>query len=90
MIYLIIGFIAMIVLEYFLSKLKSPVWGLLLPCGLFITTLLMLVTAVPDPTVNIVQRIAQIGYAMLYYNLPTIVLIVIYLCIRGKNKDVSK
>lgn len=79
MIYIILGFTAMVLLQIWLSKKDNRIVGLIQPISLFVTVLIYVLTATPDTTVNSVQKLAQMGYAVLYFNIPTIVLFIIYL-----------
>lgn len=82
---LLLAFAAAIVIEYFLSRRKSPILGLILPGAIFIATVIAVLVAKPDETVNLFQRIVQMVYALFYFNIPTMVLIIIYFRIRKKS-----
>ena len=84
---IILAFIVAIVLEYYLAKKKNKVVGLLLPGALLLTTIISIVMAKPDETVNLFQRFVQMIYALLYLNIPTYVLITIYLVVRKKENE---
>lgn len=84
--YIIVGFLIAIGLEYYLSKRKNKVLGLILPVALLITTIVAVVSARPDETANYFQRMVQMLYALLYFNIPTYVLIIIYLVVRKKEQ----
>ena len=79
MIYIVIGFIIAVVLEYYLAKQKNPWLGLILPVACLLATILAVVLAPRDQTVNIFQQLAQMGYTLLYFNIPTLILGMIYL-----------
>lgn len=87
MIYIIIGFVIAVVLEYFLAKQKKSWLGIILPVACLITTIISVILAPRDQTVNVFQQMAQMGFALLYFNIPTIILIMIYLRFHKESKE---
>jgi hypothetical protein len=85
MIYIIIGFIIAVGLEYYLAKRKNSWLGLILPVACLIATVIAVVLAPRDQTVNIFQQLAQMGYTLLYFNIPTLILVMIYLRFHKKK-----
>lgn len=83
MIYIILGFILAVVLEYYLAKQKNPVLGLILPAVCLIATVLAVAIAPRDESVNFIQQLTQMGYSLLYFNIPTFILVMIYLRVRN-------
>ncbi len=79
MIYIVIGFLVAAGIEYFLSKRKRAWLGLILPTACFLTTVVVVVSAPRDQRANVFQQIVQMGYTLLYFNIPTFILVMIYL-----------
>ena len=89
---LIIG-IVIIVLQVYLSKKEKRIWGLILPTITFIISLMVvmfftLLSAYIGGGISLVVFSAIV--ALIIYNLPTIVLLIIYKIYRNKqNKNLE-
>lgn len=84
MLYIVGGFLVAVVLEYFLAKGKNPYVGLVLPGLCLIATVVAVLLAPRDQNANFAQQIVQMLYALLYFNIPTLVFGMIYLRVRKR------
>ena len=84
MMYLVL-LIGGICLQVFLSKRANKWWGLILPSVSFAFSLLMLLNVAPlDMSMG--QLVAMVGTTFLLSNIPTLVLLGIYVACRRKFK----
>jgi len=83
---LIVIFAVVIALQLFLSKKENKWLGLILPAIFFIYSILMVLNIAVSDKMNAWDIFSMIASAFLLTNIPTIILLGIYLACREKIK----
>ena len=90
---LLLFFVAIICLQVFLSKRQSKILGLVLPVISFIYSLIIVLGRAAFESMSGGETFVLIASTLLLSNIPTIVLIAIYIASREKikrNKEIEK